>query len=235
MIETGQMPPGGGLSENEKSLIYDWIKAGALMPEGQVSAPGSAKASSSTPSAGALPPSPFPRSPVQAHMISGFLSTGLLLAAGAVGTWRLVDLMSRGHNYRDSIGFPEEGASPAQEALRTQEISSLWYDPQGQTIRWLHVGLLSAGSTLYLYNAVTGISFLSPQGSTMTKRDLHRYAFFVHVGMMGTQVALGILTTDALRRGDHALVSTLGPIHAVLGVATPLVIGGSGLLMAIRL
>jgi hypothetical protein len=224
-VKDDAMPMGGALSPADKKAIEDWILAGARLPEGgAVTGKGFPLASQD-----ALP---RPYSPVRTHRVTGYLSAGLLLAAGAVGTWRLVDLMQKGHDYRDAIGFPEEGGN---ETLRSGEIAGLWADPQGQAVRWTHVALLASGSALYLYNASTGIGMLTPKDPTLTKRDLHRWAFYAHLGMMTSEVVLGIVTTDALRRGDHELVSTLGPVHAVIGIAAPLTMLGSGLIFSLKL
>jgi hypothetical protein len=228
MVENGLMPPSGdGFTEEEKNLVYDWIKAGADT---------SSQTSGRTAAPGALPPPPGPsRPPLQYHMVSGFVASGSLLAAGAIGTWRLVDLIQKGHAYRNSIGFPENGATAAQLSLQTDKIAALWADPQGQPLRWTHVALLATGSGFYLYNTATGLGMLTPKDPTLTKRDLHRTAFFIHLGMMSGEAILGLVTSDALRRGDHRLVSALTPVHAVLGVATPLTILASGLIFSMKI
>ncbi|MEI6874996.1 MAG: cytochrome c [Spirochaetota bacterium] len=228
MVDNGIMPPSGpGLSDEEKTVIYDWIMAGAEIPME------SGNSGRLIPSPTALPPSSA--RPVNLHKVSGFLASGFLLAAGALGTWRLVELMSGGHSYRDSINFPEDSTDPALLSLRQKEVALLWLDPQGQTIRWTHVALLATGGAFYLFNAVTGIGMLTPKDSTLTKRDLHRWAFFTHLTLMGGEVALGLITSDALRRGDHELVSKLAPVHAVVGIAAPLAILGSGLVFSLDL
>jgi hypothetical protein len=45
---------------------------------------------------------------------------------------------------------------------------------------------------------------------------------------------LGFLTTDALKRGDHEMVSTLGVAHAAIGIAIPVIILGAGAVMGGR-
>lgn len=165
------------------------------------------------------------------HRAIGYASSGLLLAAGAVGAWRFLDLMADGHAYRDSLGIGGDGDDP----LCAAEIASLWTEGSGQALRWTHVGLLAAGSALYAWNAVTGVSMFSPEDPGLSRRDLHRYAFFLHLGLMATEAALGFMVTDALSRGDHELVSELGPLHLALGAATPLVIAASGLVFTIDL
>lgn len=229
-VETGQMPPGGALSQEDRDALYDWIAAGAPLPPELGALPPASRPAAAP---GALPSRPRPD--VRAHMVSGFLAGGFLLAAGAVGTWHLVDLIKAGHDYRDSIGFPEEGASPGQLQLRSDYIAALWADPKDQALRWTHVGLLVAGGAFYSYNAVTGAEMLSARDPGISKRNLHRWGFFTHAGLMASEAFLGFFTTDALRRGDHDAVAALATAHAAVGVAAPLVILGSGLLYTVKL
>ncbi len=231
MMESGEMPMSDTKpSTDEILLVREWILAGAPLP-GQASAPlpgGNGDAVNAA--SGSLPAMPKP-SKIEVHKVLGFTSSGLLLAAGAVGVWRFVDAMEKGHAYRDSIGFPEEGGN---EALRIAEIKAAWADPAGQALRWTHIGLLAAGGTLYMINAFTGTSMFSPEDAGLSKRDVHRYAFFLHAGLMTTEAVLGFIMTDALRRGDHGLVSELGPVHLALGFSIPLIMAGSGLVVTLR-
>jgi len=224
-VANDSMPLGAEpLSAEDKAALEAWIQAGAPLPAG---------ASTAAPSA--LPSPASRRSPVPIHRITGFAAAGLLFAAGAVGTWRLVDLIGKGHAYRDSIGFNEDNPSAAELQAQQAEIARLWADPSGQGLRWTHLALLASGGALYLYNAVTGIGMLTPKDPTLTKRDLHRWGFYLHLGLMAGEATLGILTSEALKKGDHELVSTLAPIHAFLGAATPLTILGSGLIFSLKL
>lgn len=162
------------------------------------------------------------------HKFAGWTSGGLLLAAGVVGGIRAYDLMSSGHEYRDAQGITEEEQIGA---LCSGEISSLWSDSTGQALRWTHVGLLAAGESLYLANAVTGVGFMEPLEPGLSSRKIHRYAFFCHAFLMASEAVLGFFTTDALRRGDHEAVAKLGIAHASVGFAIPLVILGAGAVM----
>ena len=228
-MERGSMPPDAMLPQADRDAVHDWIASGAIVPpELMPSAPMTASPS-------ALPQAAKARPSIKTHMISGFLAGGFLLAAGAVGTWHLVDLMEAGHAYRDSIGFPEDGASAAQLALRSDYIAKLWADPKDQALRWTHVGLLAIGSAFYAYNAVTGIEMLTPEDPGLSKRDIHRYAFFAHAAMMASEAVLGFFTTDALKRGDHDAVIALATAHAAIGVAAPLTMIGSGLVFTFHL
>ncbi|MEI6388764.1 MAG: hypothetical protein WCQ50_19285 [Spirochaetota bacterium] len=228
MIDSGRMPQGGPeLPPEESSAIREWILSGADGSSAEIpgNALSDAKARVGLPSFGG----------VTTHMTSGFLASGFLFAAAAVGTWHLVDLIAAGHAYREQIHFSEDNATPAQIALQQAEIAKLWADPKQQNLRWVHAGLLATGGAFYAYNAATGIGMLTPQSESTGKNDLHRWAFFTHLGLMTTEAVLGFVTSDALKRGDHNLVSALTPVHALAGVAAPLAILGSGLLYTIPL
>ena len=159
---------------------------------------------------------------VEYHMTAGWVSTGLLFAAGAVGAARALDLMARGHKIRNTLGIDEEDDPAIAGAL-----ADLYAD--GQTLRWIHVGLLAAGEALYLGNAVTGLSMKLPLGERSRRADIHLTVFFVHAGLMAGEAILGALTSDALRRGDHEAHLGLALAHAAIGVAIPIVMAGAGL------
>lgn len=168
----------------------------------------------------------FFRNKTEYHRISGWTSSGLLLAAGVVGAVRAYDLMYSGHEYRDANSISESEIS----SLCADEINSLWLEDQ--TLRWVHIGLLISGETLYLGNAITGISMISSdQPGVISRSRLHRYSFFTHAALMATEMILGFLTTDALSRGDHGTVVRLGVAHASIGLAIPMVMIGSGLII----
>lgn len=165
-----------------------------------------------------MPPSPPRPSADEFNVLYAWIT------AGVVGAIRAYDLMSAGHAYRDANDIGEDQIGP----LCSGEIASLWSGDQ--TLRWTHVGLLIAGETVYLGNAITGVSMWS-HGSpgVITRSDLHRYAFFLHAGLMASEIVLGFVTSDALSRGDHELVSTLGVAHAAIGLPIPLVVIGAGI------
>ncbi len=160
---------------------------------------------------------------VNAHKATGYAAGGLFLAAGVVGGIRFFDLMNRSHEYRtDGEGEDDEFTAACRGVIRTE-----WAD--GQTLRWMHVGLIGAGESLYLFDAVTGMSMIK-KGTPPTRAGrIHRTAFFVHAGLMVAEMVLGFLTTDALQRGDHEMIIKLGAAHTGIGVAIPAVILGSGL------
>jgi len=162
-------------------------------------------------------------SKVAFHRAAGWGSAGLFLAAGAVGAVRAWDLMSTGHDYRDDRDGELHGSC-------SDYIAELWGD--GQALRWTHVGLIVAGESLYLADAITGISWIDPSRPASTRSKIHRWAFFGHAGLMAAEMVLGFLTTDALSRGDHDAVVQLGVAHTAVGFAIPVVIGASGLLMS---
>jgi hypothetical protein len=233
-IADDSMPAAGDkLTAEQKAFIKGWIAAGApstdlpIAVPGPVAAGGSAGGSAAE-AAPAKPAAPqgflfFP-SKVVFHEVTGFTSTALLLGAGAIGAWHLLDMMEMAHLYRDATGFTEN--SP--EALRIAEIQKVW--GADSALRWWHVGLLIGGETLYLGDALTGISmFTKQQPGKLTKHDIHRYAFFTHAALMAAQVGLGFAETWALSTGNHDLVIGIGAAHAAIGITIPLVMLGAGL------
>ncbi|MGB4572843.1 MAG: hypothetical protein WBH97_08475 [Rectinemataceae bacterium] len=158
---------------------------------------------------------------VEYHRAAGWTATGLLFAAGVVGAVRGIDLMTRGHEQRDLLGIGEEDSAATASAL-----SSVWSG--NQALRWVHVGLLAAGETLYLGQAVTGLSMKLPTDSRSVNADIHLYSFFTHAALMVSEVILGVLTSDALRRGDHEAHLGLVTAHIAVGIAIPVVMAGAG-------
>jgi hypothetical protein len=223
-ISTDEMPQAGDkLTAEQKAFIKGWILAGAPstdLPISVAGAPQGETAPATAPSSTFL----FFPSKVAFHEVTGFTSTGLLLAAGVVGGIHFLDMMNAAHAYRDLIGFQE--GDP--EAKRIAEIESVWAGDSA--LRWWHVGLLISGETLYLGDALTGVSmFTKSQPGKLTKRDIHRYAFFTHAALMAAQIGLGFAETYALSTGQHDLVIGIGGAHAVIGIAIPLVMLGAGL------
>jgi hypothetical protein len=162
------------------------------------------------------------------HMVTGWTSTGLLFAAGAVGAARALDLMNRGHDIREAQDIDDEDDAAIRPLL-----ADLWKD--GQTLRWLHAGLLVAGETLYLGDAVTGLSMKIPAGERTLRANIHFGAFLTHATLMASEVVLGFLTTEALKQGNHEAHIGLTAAHAAIGVAIPLVMAGAGLATSINL
>jgi hypothetical protein len=160
------------------------------------------------------------------HRFSGWASGGLLLAAGVVGGIHVYDMMSKAHDWRDAHGIDEFNS-----ALCPAEIAAVYNDPTEQALRWTHVGLLAAGETFYFANAFTGVSFMAPLESGWNKARIHRYAFFVHAGLMVAEGVLGYFSSDALQRGDHEAFMGLLEAHAAIGIAIPVVILGAGAIM----
>ncbi|MBL8965459.1 MAG: hypothetical protein JNG85_00545 [Spirochaetaceae bacterium] len=180
--------------------------------------------------AGAAPASPFFGFPSKTafHKAAGWASGGLLLAAGVVGAVRAYDLMTAGHEIRDSLGMTEESQIGPQCATA---IGDLYGGGRGQALRWTHVGLLAAGETLYLADAATGIGFMGPLEPGLSRSKAHRYAFFAHAFLMASEAVMGYFTSEALRTGDHETVRVLGVAHAGVGFAIPVVILGAGAVM----
>jgi hypothetical protein len=170
-------------------------------------------------------PSAYARK-VRFHEISGFTSGSLLLASGIVGAVHVIDMMSVAHAYRDRHTI-EEVAPECSVVIRDS-----WSGDQA--LRWVHVGLLSAGELLYLADAISGLTMLTPELPGLTKQDIHRYAFFTHAALMAAEIVLGFFTTDALQRGDHNTMLALGIAHTAIGLAIPTVILGAGIYAASR-
>lgn len=182
--------------------------------------------------ASAVPPEFFLGFPSKAafHRAAGWTSAGLFFAAGAVGVARALDMMNRGHELRDSLGIDDEnfGGGPGRTALQTT-----W--AENQALRWVHIGLIAAGETVYLGSAVTGLSMKIPLGSRPLNSDLHLAAFFTHATLMAAEIVLGFLSSDALARGDHEAMLGIGAAHIAVGFAIPIVIVGSGWVMDAQL
>ncbi len=108
------------------------------------------------------------------------------------------------------------------------QMSTIWNSHQD--LRWWHVGLVAAGETLYIGDALTGLSMMtSSTPGKLKKSDIHRYAFFTHVSLMAAQIVLGFLETDALANGRHNEAIYYTGTHAVIGLAIPAVIIYAGL------
>ncbi len=231
-VSTDEMPAAGDkLTPDQKAFIKAWILAGAPSTNDPIALPAAGGTAAAAPGsdAAAAPTAPSPGflffpSKVSFHAVSGFTSTGLLLAAGIVGGIHFLDMMNAAHAYRDSIGFVEGGPEP----IRSAEILNVWQ--ADSPLRWWHVGLLISGETLYLGDAITGISMMtSAQPGKLTKHDIHRYAFFTHAALMVVQIGLGFAETYALSTGQHDLLIGLGAAHVAIGITVPLVMLGAGM------
>lgn len=160
------------------------------------------------------------------HRVSGWASGGTLLAAGVVGAVHAYGMMSTAHAYRDAHGIDE-----FDPLMCPGEIEAVYGDPTQQALRWTHVGLLAAGESFYLANAITGSGFIGPLPPGYSKAKAHRLAFFTHAGLMVAEAVLGFVASDALERGDHAVFSELLGVHAGIGIAVPVIILGAGAIM----
>ena len=228
-VADDSMPMGGQpLSVTQKNLLRAWIAAGATASEQPlaVTLPESTGAEAA---AGAAAPAAAPPArrfnKVKFHEFSGFTSASLFLAAGAVGAVQFGTLMAESHAYRDANGIDEDQIS----SLCANYIMGRWEDPQHQALRWTHVGLMSAGEALYLYNAISGLGMRTRDRPGLSAQDLHRYAFFFHGTLMVAEIIMGALTTGVLSSGNHWAVVGLGISHIAVGVTIPLVMIGSGI------
>lgn len=230
VIQSGYMPPAPPAPKPaEIETLRAWIAAGAPGPDATSGATDAVSAATAQGAGGASGSDRFLgfRSKTAYHRAAGWTSAGLLLAAGVVGAVRAYDLMSAGHDYRDFIGMTEEDEI---DQRCYDEISALWSD--NQALRWTHVSLLVAGESLYLGNAITGMSMARKAvPGRISKSDIHRYAFFTHAALMASEIVMGLFTTNALSQGDHETVRSLGIAHAAVGLAIPLVMIGAGIVI----
>jgi mono/diheme cytochrome c family protein len=212
-IQSDEMPAvEQKLTAAEKATIRDWIAAGAPdRPAGQAAAA----------------PLAQPRVPAKIvlHAASGFTATAAFAAAGAIGVVHYLQM-------KDAIhpgGAGEDGGNGAEGTEANFGLMSTVWGSQ-QSLRWLHVGLIATGETLYLGDAITGLTMLTKRGTgPLTKHDIHRYAFIAHVSLMAAQIVLGFLETNALANGRHEAAIVYTGAHAVIGIAIPAVMLYAGL------
>jgi hypothetical protein len=237
MISQDAMPPTGALGGDDKALILAWIEAGAPAPgqgaESGAAGSGTAAAGAGTGAAGAGGRQPSASflgfaNKEAFHRFSGWSSGGILLAAGLVGAAHAYGMWSTAHAWRDAHYPNLDEFSPA---TCQAEVAAVYNDPTQQALGWTHVGLLAAGGTFYIANAVTGSSFMGKLGPGWSKAKIHRYAFFVHAGLMVSEAVMGYFTTQALSRGDHDTFHSLLIAHAGVGLAIPVIILGAGSIM----
>ena len=231
----GSMPPmEPKLNDTESELLYLWILAGAPISDTPLTRSPTSIQAPEQQSAPAQEEAQVEKKPstyfgfsskVKFHQVSGFTSSSLLLAAGVVGTVQWATFISEGHDYRDQLGIDEDQMG----SLCADKISDMWSDPLHQSLRWTHVGLLTAGEILYLANVLTGIGMLSKDQPGLTPQDLHRYAFFTHGVLMVAEIVMGFLTTEVLKSGSHEEITAFAVAHSAVGLAIPIVIISSGI------
>ena len=163
------------------------------------------------------------------HKAFAFTTAGLILAADGIGLYHFIQLMNRGHEIRDNIGFSE---SSTNESPRTEGVRQVWQDTPSQTERALHTGLIFLGSISYMTTATIELTMPSMSRSTSKKSStrLHRKAFFLHAALMAGNIGLGIVESHALSNGNHQLVQGAGIAHLVIGFSVPVVMLGGGVL-----
>ncbi len=158
------------------------------------------------------------------HRFSGWMSGGLLLAAGVVGGIHALDMINQAHAYRDGLEeFDPATCGPI--------VASVYGSSSSQALRWTHVGLLAAGESFYIANGITGSSFMGKLEPGWNAPRIHRYAFFAHLGLMVAEGVIGFLMSDAMQSQDHEVFSELAMVHAGIGIAIPVVILGAGIIM----
>lgn len=152
-----------------------------------------------------------------------------MLAVDCVGLYHFLEMVNRGHEIRDRIGFTEESADLIPQ---TNGIKEVWSQSASQNERTIH-GVLVAAS-MVAYTATATIELTLPRMSTSTSplsnTHLHKYAFWLHAGLMAANVLLGFAESNALSAGNHDLVQGLGIAHLVVGFSVPVVMVGAGML-----
>jgi hypothetical protein len=224
-VSADLMPPDEPLADAEKALLKDWIAAGA--PTDRAAADATSGATTPAADAGGRPTTFLGfKSKVAFHMASGYTSTALFLGAGIVGAVQWGTLMAASHDYRDAMGIDEDTMSTV---CRDYIISLREPGTLNDTLRWVHVGLMSAAETLYLADAATGLSMLTKDRPGLTPQDIHRYAFFTHGALMITEIIMGIASTTFLNYGNHWSIIGFGIAHTAIGVAIPVVMLSAGI------
>ncbi len=235
-VESDYMPlEGPKLTGAQKGFLRAWIEAGATAREEPLTVAGAEPGAGGEPEAAAAAPASGRRAGtgnlmgrINYHKVAGYTSAALLLGAGAVGTAKIFTFMNDGHAFRDASGIDDE-----EDPAVREEFNALWNSSTQQTLRWTHVGLLTAGNLLYLGNAITGLTFPPDPRPGLTPRRIHRIAFYAHASLMAANIVMGFLTTSALENGNHEQHLAFAITHAAIGVAIPLVMIGSGIAVSL--
>ncbi len=166
---------------------------------------------------------------INVHQTFAYTTAGLLLAADGMGLYHFLRMYRRGHEIRDRNGFDEESPDLTFQTAETQKV---WRDDRSQTERIIHTGLIVLGSLSYTATASIKLTMArtSKSKSPISDTRLHRYAFYLHAGLMATSVALGLVESSALSKGNHNVVQGVGIAHLVVGFSIPVVIIGAGAL-----
>ena len=90
-------------------------------------------------------------------------------------------------------------------------------------LKYVHIALFGTGELFYAFNAITGISMIPKDGLDTKIGTLHRVAFFVHMGLLASQMVMGIFESNAVEQGDSATVKNLGLAHAIVGITIPVI------------
>jgi hypothetical protein len=97
-------------------------------------------------------------------------------------------------------------------------------------LKYLHLGLIAGGELAYGFNAITGISLIPRDGKSSRLGELHRTAFFVHAGLLASEMVMGFVTASLIEAGNTAAARDLGLAHAIVGFTVPVVMLSSGVL-----
>jgi hypothetical protein len=164
---------------------------------------------------------------VDIHRAFGLTTAGILLAADGMGLYHFLQLVNRGHQIRDRIGYTEESTDRAPQI---SGVETSWADTRSQGERVVHTGLIIAGALSYTATATLKLTMprTSSSQSPISATRLHRYAFYIHAGLMAANIGLGLVESSALARGNHDLLVGAGIAHIVVGFSVPVVIIGAG-------
>ncbi len=166
-------------------------------------------------------------SAMKVHKTLAFTTGGLLLAADGMGLYHLLSMKKQGHDYREQVGMNLEN--------QTNGMQDTWQSDKSQSERVIHAGLVTMGTITY--TATAAIELALPNISTSTKKTsntaLHRKAFYVHAGLMASNIVLGLLTSYGLSEGKHEMVQVTGIAHLVVGFAAPVSMMAAGMIFKI--
>ena len=164
---------------------------------------------------------------IDVHRVMGVTTAGLVLAADGMGLYHFLHLVRRGHEIRDRIGYTEEATDLRPQ---TDGVVQSWTEHRSQTERVIHSGLIIASALSYTATATMKLTMprTSRSQSPASCTRLHRYAFFLHAGLMAANIGLGIAESSALARGNHDLLVGAGAAHIAVGFSVPVVIMAAG-------
>ncbi|MBN1576787.1 MAG: hypothetical protein JW913_09560 [Chitinispirillaceae bacterium] len=141
-------------------------------------------------------------------------------------------MQRRGHEISDRLGYTEGSADVGPQ---TDGVRQVWTGNRSQAERVIHAGLIAVGSLSYATTAAIELAMprMSKSQSPVSDTRLHRYAFYLHAGLMAANIALGFVESSALSSGNHDLVTGAGIAHIVVGFSVPVVMLGAGAIFSL--